>query len=183
MTRTVLVPLDGSMHSHAVIDRLDRLFEPGATRLVLLTVADPAGSVVGSGAAQNMDPLAVVGSFAPATISAVSKGGWSEKGEHAYRKVRKQLDAYLQKQAAPLKGAGFEVETEARFGDPAETIVDYARNNNVDVIAMTTHGRSGIARLVFGSVAAEVLKSGVAPVLMFRPPRLDNHRKETEEEK
>lgn len=181
MTRTVLVPLDGSLHSHAILDRLDRVIGPGEARVVMLTVAEPSAVVVGAGAAQNMDPLAIVGSFAPATVSSVSRGGWEKKGEYAYREAQKQLKGYLEKKAEVLRARGYEVETEVGFGNAADTIIDYARANDVDAIAMTTHGRTGLARIVFGSVAAKVLQSGVAPVILFRPPRLSET--ETEEDR
>lgn len=181
MPRKILVPLDGSQHSHAIFDQLERVIGQDAA-VVLLTVAEPSAVVVGAGAAQNMDPLAIVGSFAPATVSAVSKGAWSEKGEYAYREARKQLSAYLEKRAEPLRARGFDVDTEVCFGSAAEAIIDYARENDVDAIAMATHGRTGLGRLVFGSVAAKVLGSGVAPVVLFRPPQLSG-KTETEEEK
>lgn len=172
MCATILIPLDGSQHSHGILDELKRVFDPAATKVILFTVAEPSAVVVGAGAAQDMDPLAVVGSFAPATVSAVARGSWQEKGEYAYAKANKQLTAYLEKKAAALRDAGFKVESHVAFGSAAESIIDYARANHVDVIAMSTHGRSGLARFVFGSVAEKVLASGVAPVLMFRPPHL-----------
>lgn len=183
MTRTVLVPLDGSARSHAVLTELKRALDPDRERLILLTVAEPGAVVVGAGAAQNMDPLAVIGSFAPATISAVSKGGWQEKGEYAFAKVNKQLTDYLEKRAAPLRQDGFEVTTHVAFGSSADEIINYAREQNVGLIAMSTHGRTGLARLVFGSVAEKVLASGVAPVLLFRPPQLTQTTSDSEEEK
>lgn len=182
MTRTVIVPLDGSLHSHAILGQLGRLFEPDEIRLVLLTVAEPSAVVVGTAANQDMDPLAVVASFAPATVSALAKGSWGEKGEYAYRKAHKQLTRYLEDKAGGLRSRGFEVETDVRFGSPARTIIDCAKELDADAIAMTTHGRTGVARLVFGSVAAAVLKSGVAPVVLFRPQHLQKTSEMEEEQ-
>jgi nucleotide-binding universal stress UspA family protein len=53
----------------------------------------------------------------------------------------------------------------------AKAIIDFARENKVDVIAMATHGRGGLNELVQGSVAAAVVRSGVAPVLLIRPAK------------
>jgi nucleotide-binding universal stress UspA family protein len=65
------------------------------------------------------------------------------------------------------------VETDVRFGDPAEEILAAAKAHQVDVIAMATHGRTGLAQVVFGSIAARVVGSGVRPVLLVRPERLE----------
>jgi len=54
--------------------------------------------------------------------------------------------------------------------DPAAEIVDYAEVNKVDLIAMSTHGRGGVGRWVFGSVAAKVLEGTTKPILLVRAP-------------
>ena len=58
--------------------------------------------------------------------------------------------------------------TEARYGNPVTEIVAAARQTGADIIAMTTHGRSGVSRLVFGSIAEAVLRRAEIPVLMMR---------------
>lgn len=66
----------------------------------------------------------------------------------------------------------------------AENIVDYAESQQIDVIVMATHGRSGIGRWVFGSVAERVLRAANCPVLMIRASEKDvNLIQEAEEEK
>jgi nucleotide-binding universal stress UspA family protein len=60
------------------------------------------------------------------------------------------------------------VTTDARYGDPVTEIVAAAHESGADIIAMTTHGRSGITRLWFGSVAEAVLRRAAVPVLMMR---------------
>ena len=61
--------------------------------------------------------------------------------------------------------------TETDVGDPASLIVDQARSWKADLIAMATHGRSGITEQLMGSVSSKVLRSAVAPVLLVCPPR------------
>jgi nucleotide-binding universal stress UspA family protein len=73
---------------------------------------------------------------------------------------------YLAKVADSLKGDGIAVETVIVRGGPAEEILDYAKKNKVDLIVMSTHGRSGVSRWVFGSVAERVLRHSASPVLM-----------------
>ena len=76
----------------------------------------------------------------------------------------------LEKAAQPLREAGLTVEVDVDLEeDPAKAIVAHAGKYHVDFIAMATHGRSGMGQVVQGSVAAEVLRSGVAPMLLVRP--------------
>lgn len=64
------------------------------------------------------------------------------------------------------------VETAVEWGIPFDTIVDYAEQHDVDLIAMGTHGRSGLQRVLLGSVAEKVLRASSVPVLMV-PPAAD----------
>ena len=66
--------------------------------------------------------------------------------------------------------AGVTIETLVREGSVAEAIVRAAEQEQIDVIAMATHGRSGLQRAVYGSVAAQVLRSSARPVLLVRVP-------------
>ncbi len=56
--------------------------------------------------------------------------------------------------------------------DPAKAIIDYAWRNNIDLIALSTHGRTGRKRMMMGSVAGEILQARVAPLFMIRPEGL-----------
>jgi nucleotide-binding universal stress UspA family protein len=77
---------------------------------------------------------------------------------------------YLAKVADSLKRDGIAVETAIVRGGPAEEILDYAKKNEVDLIIMSTHGRSGVSRWVFGSVADRVVHHSATPVLIVTPP-------------
>lgn len=59
--------------------------------------------------------------------------------------------------------------------NPAKAIVDYAERNDASMIALATHGRSGVERMIFGSVAMGVVREATCPVLVNRPP-IDTHR-------
>jgi len=69
-----------------------------------------------------------------------------------------------------LASSGVTIETLVRVGPVAEAIVRAAEEQQVDVIAMATHGRSGLQRAVYGSVAEQVLRSSTRPVLLVRVP-------------
>lgn len=67
-----------------------------------------------------------------------------------------------------LKAKGLDVGLEVLFGDPAQEILTYARKHGADVIAMTTHGRTGLNRTVYGSITEKVLRKGDLPLLILR---------------
>ena len=75
---------------------------------------------------------------------------------------------YLATIAPDLMGRGIHVQTRVRDGDPVTEILAAAREVSADLIAMSTHGRSGFTRLLFGSVAEAVLRQGEYPVFVMR---------------
>jgi nucleotide-binding universal stress UspA family protein len=76
---------------------------------------------------------------------------------------------YLEKLAVPLRKKGIQVKTVAIPGRADEAILDYANTNNINLITIATHGRGGLRRAVFGSVADRVLRESGLPVLVIRP--------------
>lgn len=86
--------------------------------------------------------------------------------------VYNEVDAYLANVTRRLKAKGLVVHKAAVDpGAVAETIIDYAQETSVDCIVMSTHGRGGLSRWVYGSVADRVLRGAGAPVLLVRAPR------------
>jgi nucleotide-binding universal stress UspA family protein len=86
-------------------------------------------------------------------------------------KQRKEAEEHLMEAEQELLDAGVQAQHTIRHGaDPAAEIVDYAEVNDIDLIAMSTHGRSGIGRWVFGSVASKVLEGTGKPILLIRAP-------------
>ena len=83
-------------------------------------------------------------------------------------KVVGEAEDYTQMVQRRLEEEGFTVESHVRYGFPVEEILDHAKRRGVDLIAMATHGRSGPARWMLGSVAEEVLRHALVPVLLFR---------------
>jgi nucleotide-binding universal stress UspA family protein len=84
------------------------------------------------------------------------------------QRIETELLNYLQGVARGLEQAGAQVRCMVRFGSPAEEILSYASQNNIELIAMCTHGRSGLARWAYGSVADRVLRAASCPVLLVR---------------
>jgi nucleotide-binding universal stress UspA family protein len=81
---------------------------------------------------------------------------------------RVDAEEYLAPVAVELRKKGVRVRTQVRRGQPSEEIVQAARDIGADLIAMTTHGRSGFGRLLFGSVAEAVLRESRLPVFLMR---------------
>jgi nucleotide-binding universal stress UspA family protein/predicted transcriptional regulator len=138
----VLVPLDGSTFAERAIDQaLEVVGMDGL--LVLLRVVEPIYDAVGGG-----DLTSFV------------------LDEDATRRAEDEARNYLHRTAASLSARGHRVETRLHRGRPATQILESTGEINPDVIVMTTHGRSGPARWLMGSVADEVFRSTDLPVFM-----------------
>jgi nucleotide-binding universal stress UspA family protein len=89
-----------------------------------------------------------------------------------YRSLSTELEKLGQEAVERMSGmvadAGLEVSTTVRRGAPADEIVAEAADWGADVIVLSTHGRTGLARLVLGSVANQVVNHAKCPVLLFR---------------
>ncbi len=134
----ILVPLDGSTLAEAVLPRAVELANESGATVELLRAVE-AYTVPG------VDPT-------EAQIKVVEEG-----------------EAYLDEVRARLKGEGVrEVEISVWYGPAAYAIVEAARLHKVDLIAMTTHGRSGLGRLILGSVAESVLRGTTVPIFLVR---------------
>ena len=81
-----------------------------------------------------------------------------------------EAEIYLKALVQGSKYDGAEVESQVKMGNVAETLVDYATAHGVDLIVIATHGRSGVSRWVWGSVADRILRASCVPVLMVRAP-------------
>jgi nucleotide-binding universal stress UspA family protein len=81
---------------------------------------------------------------------------------------RQAAEFYMQDIAAELQRRSMVEQTVVILGDAAEVILDTAEINDVDLITMCTHGRSGVSRWVYGSVAEKVLHGAPCPLLLIR---------------
>src|SRR5688572_25334715 len=83
--------------------------------------------------------------------------------------AQREVSTYLEHAAATLRERGASVETAIGSGNPAAEIVRIAHENAADLLVMSTHGRSGPGRWIYGSVADEVLRRAGAPVMLVTP--------------
>jgi nucleotide-binding universal stress UspA family protein len=149
--RTILVPLDGSPAAEQALPHAEALARRFEASLVVVRAAPahaPRG-VVSPGAAALVHPAGVI----------ESENRDAER-EEASRYVRHAADA--------LAGHGVAAHADAPEGDAAEAILRRARELPADLIVMTSHGRGGLTRLLFGSVADVVLRHTPCPVLIVR---------------
>jgi nucleotide-binding universal stress UspA family protein len=86
-----------------------------------------------------------------------------------YRKEMAEAPAYLEKQAKLLRDKGLVVECVVLQGTAGEVIVRYTLANQIELLALATHGRTGLRRVVFGSTAEYVLRNVGLPLLLIRP--------------
>lgn len=81
---------------------------------------------------------------------------------------REIISNYLESVADRVRANGFPVEVIVREGSPADTILRYAKENSIDLIVLTAHGRSGRVGSVYGRVAGRIIRDAGAPVLLVR---------------
>jgi nucleotide-binding universal stress UspA family protein len=81
----------------------------------------------------------------------------------------KEAEEYLAKAEEWMRSVGVSVKTVVRYGNDAQEIVDHARDRDFDLIAMSTHGRTGLTQFVLGSVANKVINTATVPILLYRP--------------
>jgi nucleotide-binding universal stress UspA family protein len=87
--------------------------------------------------------------------------------------MQHQMEAqcYLQAIATRLQAHQLDVRIQVMVAQqPAAAILEYARDNAADLIALATHGRGGAVRLLLGSVADKIVRGASTPVLLYRPP-------------
>ncbi len=83
-------------------------------------------------------------------------------------KVVREAEDYLKGLENQLRAKGLDVDTHVRYGNEADEIIDHAAQEEIDLIAMSTHGRNGIKRLFLGSVAEKVVRHAAKPVFLVR---------------
>lgn len=147
MYARILVALDGSALAERVLPHAQALAERFGATVALLRATPPPEQLA---------------------LSAGPDGAAFLDVAAMRRDERREADRYLRAVATRLAGQGLVVERERPEGTAAEAIVERARGSRADLIAMTTHGRGGFGRLVFGSVADEVLRRAPCPVLLVR---------------
>jgi nucleotide-binding universal stress UspA family protein len=156
MITKVMVPLDGSALAERALPCARQLAGAVHAEVHLVRVTEPAWA----------------NTWGPAPMY-VPAGLYDELTQTEERVAA----AYLKVAAEPAEQAGLRVRIEHLMGSPASTLLEYEREAGIDLVAMCSHGRSGLSRFALGSVAEYLLRHGKAPVLLVRafgePVRLD----------
>lgn len=152
MYQKIMVPLDGSELAECVLPHVEAITSGcRVTNIVLVRVIDPIQL--------------------PASVPARGEFGFREKDRMQLEEHRKEAsENYLQNIAESFKIKVAKPSYVVLEGKVADSLAYYAVNNNVDLIVMASHGRSGVSRWVLGSVANRIVSSSCVPVLMVRAP-------------
>ena len=145
MYKKIMVPLDGSQVAECVIPHIERIAGKSTARVVLVTVVEPLD-------------IPTRGQIA---IS-------DEEIKQIDNEGKNEATKYLKQVSSRLTAAGVNTDTVILTGKPADSIASYAVNNGVDLIIMATHGRSGISKIFWGSVAEKILRATDIPVLLIK---------------
>jgi nucleotide-binding universal stress UspA family protein len=139
MIQRILVPLDGSQAAESVLPYVERIAGATKARVLLLAAVDRPRD-------------------------------WGDETGGDLKGERHEAGSYLRRlQARLTSGTSSDVECEVVSSEPAAAILDTSERQHPDLIAMTTHGRSGVTRWVLGSVAGKLLHATHTPLLLVRP--------------
>ena len=171
MFNKILVPLDGSEAALEVLPVVQRLIEGTDAEVTLFTAEQPPkatttrrGRAVGLPVpVPSMPGSPVQGVMAPVPTA------YAENRDQAVERREHELLEQLAQVAHLISQAKGRVQTAVHFGEPVAEITGLAKRGGFDLIAMATHGRSGLGKALHGSVTAGVIRSGVTPVLVVRP--------------
>lgn len=145
MYKRILVPLDGSSRAEAIIPHVEDLARCYGAKVIFLQVLEP-------------DPILVGPYDAQALVMS------SEDVEERLS----EIDSYLAGWEGEFREKAIEAKRVVARGPVVGNIINVAERENVNLIAMASHGRSGLSRVFYGSVAAGVLQRVERPLLLVR---------------
>lgn len=147
----LLVPLDGSRFAEAALPHALELAQKFGSKITLVRAIEPPHTIA-----------ADIGDTADMLIK--------------MREIsQKEAESYLQSLVGSLKQQGYNIKPLVLMGTSTpQSILSAADDNEVDLIVMSTHGRSGLGRFVFGSVAEKVVRHASMPVLLIRAKEVTN---------
>ena len=144
MYKTILVPLDGSPRAETILPHVERLARCFDATVVLLTVAENVSTIPQS--PENQPDMYLT---------------FAQEGRDA-------AQAYVKAKQGELRAMGIDVRVRVGQGPVVGAIIEIAAEENADLIAMASHGRTGLSQVFYGSVAAGVLNRVDRPLLPVR---------------
>ncbi len=149
--RRMLITLDGSPLAEKAVTPALTVAAGLEARVTLLHVHEPISPNYGS-------PLQFEWTVA------------EDRSQQLYREHQDQAEAYLNTVAHRYERDDVAVQQMMITGTPVETILETIRLHNIDLVAMSTHGRSGLRRWLYGSVTAKIMRGSESHMLIVRPP-------------
>ena len=147
MYEKIMVPLDGSELAECVLRHVEGLIKGcHVSHVVFVRVVEPITE--------------------PGGNVSIGTEEWRERESTRKSAAKDYLDQIKNR----LKYEGTELHSEVLVGRVADSLADYTEKNDIDLILIATHGRSGVTRWVRGSIADKILRSSNTPVLMVRAP-------------
>jgi nucleotide-binding universal stress UspA family protein len=150
MYQTILVPLDGSARAENILPHVENLAIQYKSKVILIQVMEPL---------QIANPSLYVTSALTDTVKESLKD---------FNRRYEDINTYLSGRLGEFREKGIDVRKFVEQGPVVETIISVAQRENADLIAMASHGRSGMSRVFYGSVAAGVLQQIDRPMLIIR---------------
>ena len=146
MYKTILVPLDGSPRAEAILPHVEEMARLYKAKVVLLCVVEPVITMI--------EPYGMAPDY----------------GANLAEMERRNEEArvYLEGKQGEFRDQGIQTKVYVENGPVVARILDIAQQESADLIAMASHGRSGISRVFYGSVAAGVLQQADRPLLLVR---------------
>jgi nucleotide-binding universal stress UspA family protein len=144
MYKIILVPLDGSKRAESILSHVETLARSFKSKVVFFVAIEPV---------LMLEYNEIIG-----------MSEFMEKNDYLKEKTASYLDS-LQKK---FSKKGIEVQTRIVHGAAVKAIVDAAERENADLVAMASHGRTGLSRTFYGSIAAGVLQRIDRPLLLIR---------------
>jgi nucleotide-binding universal stress UspA family protein len=155
MYKKIMVPLDGSELAECVLPHVKSFIAGCQVGTIILTrVIEPASLSYRSAYVTNESDLTKV----------------EDKTKEIEAKRKSSAEEYLKEMANRIGQEGGVLQTKVIVGKVADSLVDFVESNDIDLILIATHGRSGISRWVRGSIADRILRASSVPVLMVRAP-------------
>jgi nucleotide-binding universal stress UspA family protein len=144
MYKSILTPLDGSKRAESILKHVEELARRFDAKVVFLQVIEPNNFIVGSETA------------------------FYAQYEEDMENKSKQAEVYLAGIKGEFREKGIESRERVVHGPIVDAIIAAAESENVDLIAIASHGRSGLSRVFYGSVAAGILNRADRPLLLIR---------------
>ena len=143
----ILIALDASAHSERALEFVTRMRWPAGSRVIVLSVLQPVANLL----------------TAPAEAGPIPAELLEEE--------RRKLEEVVARSENTLREAGFSSEGRVLVGDPREALVQVAQEERADLVVLGSHGRTGLAKLILGSVSSHVVTHAPCSVMVVKAER------------